>query len=194
LLVVIVLNYAGVTPKAQVYSRVGKYLLIGLLFIFGYSNMLYNFVDLPIINNQKHYLSPIYLDSDRVDRVNYLINETCFSANADKYKVIVSEIPYFNANTISFYSQFNRAWNRAPRCYYAPLGYAESNLEKAVNRVDNLEADFLVFLKSNLIINDNDLFNGLNFDVYEYYNFTNKDVFVENFNSEFDLFIFRRRL
>ncbi len=64
---------------------------------------------------------------------------TCDAATVNRYIVIGVEYPAFNANSASFFSAKDRRM-RGFRCSYTSLGYAETDVQRALKRIIDIGA------------------------------------------------------
>jgi hypothetical protein len=86
------------------------------------------------------------LDTDGTERVvaSDVAAHTCERSTMDRINVIGPEFPQMNANSMAYISAKQRL-RSGFRCYYTGLGYAETDHNRAVNRIEALKAPYIVF-------------------------------------------------
>jgi len=76
-----------------------------------------------------------------------LVNTTCSNKEEEnRYNVIGLELPWFNANSATYFSS-KHLLDRGFRCYYTSLGYAEKDIDKAWTRLFDLNINYFATLK-----------------------------------------------
>jgi hypothetical protein len=141
------------------------------------------------LQRSRSYLEVLDSSTLKLNKLNSIINSTCFSNNSSKLKIVGAETPSLNANTVSFFSQFNRTFNNSPRCNYTSFGYAETSLNNALVRIEDLDVDTIIFDTN--FIKSNDVFNSLNFPIYSYISTTDRWK-IKRSSEFFDLLIYEK--
>lgn len=77
------------------------------------------------------------------------VSRSCTSDVAGHIDFVGVEFMHFNANSASYYSARQQA-RGAPRCYYTSLGYAESDLQRALARFESTKPGNFVTLRPEL--------------------------------------------
>jgi hypothetical protein len=113
-----------------------------------------------------YWLLPPHTDSqDRAD-VTGAVAETCGAADVGRYNVVGVELGWFNSNSLSFYSA-KRELDDAPRCYYTSLGYAETDVDKAWQRMLDLNVDHFATVDPSVVRITDDAFNSISVRILE---------------------------
>ncbi len=95
------------------------------------------------------WLLPITRNSRQADILNAIVARTCTGASAERYIVVGVELPWFNSETVSFFASKNRLQTHR-RCFYIPLGFAESDPEVVVASVMTFDPIYFVTLDPDL--------------------------------------------
>jgi hypothetical protein len=82
-------------------------------------------------------------DSRLANALDALVRQTCTPAAASRINMVGGDYPWFNANTLTMLA-FERYAERGRRCYYTPLGYAESDPSVAWRRFQKINPPFYV--------------------------------------------------
>lgn len=119
----------------------------------------------PINKNLSYWLYPLNANPTQKEMLEAIVNETCRLEDRARYNIIGVELPWFNANSASFFTAKKMTQNGF-RCYYTSLGYAENNFDKAWQRMIDLNINYFITLspKSNFKI---DAFNQVSLPVLE---------------------------
>ena len=88
-------------------------------------------------------------DGTRLSTIERLAEITCPSSDAGRVNLIGTEQFWLNANTLSFLSERGRA-TRGWRCHYISLGYAQTDVDSAWNRLMERNVNWIVMLDSDL--------------------------------------------
>jgi hypothetical protein len=72
---------------------------------------------------------------------------------ANKYCIIGVEVPWFNANSFSFFAE-KQHLRTGYRCWYTSLGYLEQDVERAMRRIDEFKTVYLVTRESDAPLGD----------------------------------------
>src|SRR5207245_2322746 len=84
------------------------------------------------------WLLPVHLDTDDKEDVSAAVALSCTKADVGRYNIVGVELPWFNANSLSFFAAKQLLSQPGP-CYYTSLGYAESDPERAWQRLIELK-------------------------------------------------------
>jgi hypothetical protein len=104
------------------------------------------------------WLTPYQHDPAAAERLRQAVRLTCARPYRNLPTIIGVEFPELNANSAAFYSADARR-KRGYKCSYKSLGYAEADTEKALRRIDDLKARFVVTISPNLLPLEADPFN-----------------------------------
>jgi dolichyl-phosphate-mannose-protein mannosyltransferase len=74
------------------------------------------------------------------------VNATCQKEIANAYNIVAVEYPEFNANSAAFYST-KRQYSAGYRCYYTSLGYAEADMQRALDRINLIAPKFILTIE-----------------------------------------------
>ncbi|POR47355.1 dolichyl-phosphate-mannose-protein mannosyltransferase [Bosea psychrotolerans] len=135
------------------------------------------------------WLKPVNLDADRKNLLARAVTESCSASRPNRYAIIGVEYPSFNGNSAAFFSAKQQRKTRY-RCYYTSLGYAEADLDKALARIDSLDADYLITFTPDRQ-HDPDLFNRISSVVAE--RLSSDPRFTATQDRDSGLMIFHRR-
>jgi hypothetical protein len=86
------------------------------------------------------WLLQVHLSADNSETLTQAVDATCSRDASQRYKIIGVEYPEFNANSAAFYSAKRGLYP----CKYTSLGYAETDVQRAWDRITALEADYVV--------------------------------------------------
>ncbi|WP_176454764.1 glycosyltransferase family 39 protein [Tardiphaga sp. OK246] len=96
------------------------------------------------------WLKSYRIETASVDRLSKAVALTCDHSRPPRYNIVGVELPDFNANSAAFYGEKLRP--RGPyECYYTSLGYAEKNVDTAIKRIADLNAQYFITLPHALI-------------------------------------------
>lgn len=114
--------------------------------------------------------------------VEKIIENTCTPESINGVNIVGVELPYMNANSLSYYSDQERLYT-GRTCYYTSLGYAENDVNKAMKRLYEINPPYFVgFIEKD--IPQGDAFNAVSVKVLR---IIEKDgVFSESKNFESD--------
>ena len=89
------------------------------------------------------WLLQVHLSAEDRETLAQTVDVTCSRDASQRYKIIGVEYPEFNANSAAFYSA-KRGLRVGYRCNYTSLGYAETDAQRAWDRIMALGADYVV--------------------------------------------------
>ncbi len=95
------------------------------------------------LGGQATLLFPVHSDRSQYAELEKIVGSTCDTA--DRYNVVAIEEPFLNANSAAFFSSKNRL-TTGIGCYYTSLGYAETDLTRAWQRIRDLNTRYIVTL------------------------------------------------
>jgi len=95
------------------------------------------------LGGQATLLFPVHRDRSQYDELAQIVRLTCDIA--DRYNIIGIEEPSLNANSAAFFSAKNRLLV-GKRCYYTSLGYAQTDLAQALQRIRDLRTRYIITL------------------------------------------------
>ncbi|MGL4395330.1 MAG: ArnT family glycosyltransferase [Hyphomicrobium sp.] len=99
-------------------------------------------------------------DRNNVHRQNarQVIKNSCPKKLALRYTILAPELPTMNANSMAFEGA-KSLLRRGHRCYYTSLGYGETKLETALQRLDTLRATHVVLPREPFTEKDENFLN-----------------------------------
>jgi hypothetical protein len=112
-----------------------------------------------------YWLHPFNQDRTHKDILEKVVDSTCDINDRGKYNIIGLELPWFNANSASFFTA-QQLLKKGFRCYYTSLGYAENDQEKAWQRMIDLNVNYFVTLSPSMDIKI-DAFNKVSLPILE---------------------------
>lgn len=89
------------------------------------------------------WLKPVQTDTAPSQALQVAVVASCKYDRPNRYVIVGVEYPWFNANSAAFYSAMSRR-HIGYRCFYTSLGYAQKDIEAALKRVDEMDADFVI--------------------------------------------------
>jgi hypothetical protein len=99
----------------------------------------------PVSVDTSAWLTPVSRDVKRARIIDTVVDATCTSSSARRYSIIGVEEPWFNANTMA-YESAKQHESAGLRCYYTSLGYAETDTDRAWDRLLALDTLYFVTL------------------------------------------------
>jgi len=97
-------------------------------------------------NGMSYHLKPMVCDPLKKEEVARVISFTSNIENANRYSINGLELPWLNANTLSFFAQ-KFMLDTGYRGYYTSLGYAASDPDVAWKRLQALQALYFITLE-----------------------------------------------
>ena len=92
-----------------------------------------------------YWVQPYKLDPQPRIEVKGAVELTCDTQRAYRYNITGIELPWLNANSLSFYTAKERLESKI-RCYYTSLGYAEKDVTRAWDRLETLNIAHFISL------------------------------------------------
>ena len=100
----------------------------------------------PIDPNISYWLYPIDRNNAKKNSLTNIVNVTCSETEKERYNIIGLDLPWFNANSASYYSA-KQLLTQGFHCYYTSLGYAEKDVDKAWQRLLDLNVNHIAMLR-----------------------------------------------
>lgn len=118
---------------------------------------------IPTVLQRSPWLIAVHSDQAHRQTLNAVVKDTC--TQQGRYNIIAQELPFFNANSASFFVLKKQVeFPGSPRCYYTSLGYAEKDSDKAWTRLVEMKTAHVVLRKDAEIAADNP-FNAVNGEI-----------------------------
>lgn len=111
------------------------------------------------------WITAPYTDMARKNTIYSILDQTCVPESINMTNMIGVELPYMNANSISYYASQEKL-NTNRTCYYTSLGYAESDTDKAMKRMNDLKPPYFVGVSADKLPT-NDAFNAVSLSSLE---------------------------
>ncbi|HEX8664649.1 MAG TPA: glycosyltransferase family 39 protein [Beijerinckiaceae bacterium] len=96
------------------------------------------------------WLKPYRVEPDSVRRFERAVRLSCDPKSTHRHGVVGVERPDFNLNSAAFFSEKQKG-ALGYRCQYTSLGYAETDVERALKRIDIMDSDYFVTLPADRI-------------------------------------------
>ena len=106
-----------------------------------------------------------YTNSDQKNNIRSIIQNTCTLESANKTSILGVEFPYMNANSLSYYVSQEKIRTDFT-CYYTSLGYAESDIDKAMKRLYSINPPYFIGVTTDKLPTK-DAFNAVSFSAFE---------------------------
>jgi hypothetical protein len=113
-----------------------------------------------------NWLLPNESDPSRSEDLMRVIALTTTDANKFRYDIVGVEVPWLNANSAAFYAAKYRL-DVGYRCYYTSLGYAETNVDAAMKRMDEINILYFVSIAPDFVPKPVDFVNRVTIPVVE---------------------------
>lgn len=138
----------------EIFSRVNNRIvqfLFGTICVFQWAAIhggTLQVVQLPL--NSVNIWGQILLEQSELQKTKVLetIKKICIPESEYKTNIIAVELPWFNANSFSYLSDQFMLDDPRRNCRYTSLGYAESDGKRALTRVREIDAPFVVMLRN----------------------------------------------
>jgi hypothetical protein len=105
-----------------------------------------------------YWLHPLDRDAQNANNINDVVQKICTEPDKERYNIIGVELPWLNANSVAYFSA-KQLESRKFRCYFTSLGYAETDTNKAWERLLSLRTNFFVTINLNLYPDKTDPMN-----------------------------------
>lgn len=113
------------------------------------------------------WVTSIDSDSKKEEDIEAIVSVTCNPGSAGKINVIGVEWPWLNANSIEYYAT-QRKLKADIQCYYTSIGYAENDVDKALDRIKNvIKPPYFITVELRLLQNG-DAFNRVSLSVTDF--------------------------
>lgn len=135
------------------------------------------------------WLKPYHSDSAEARRLTSAVSDSCSPERHLHIAIIGVEYPSFNANSAAFYSAKRRR-QVGYRCLYTSFGYAEQNVERAMERLDSIDPDYIATILPERQTKAADAFNLMALPAFE--RLSNDSRFQRAPSESNDVAIFQR--
>jgi hypothetical protein len=142
----------------------------------------------PRISN---WVKPVQVVKIRQDEIQRVITSTCTPNWEGRYNVVGVELPWMNANALSFYAAKERLQSHID-CHYTSLGYAEKDLSRAWDRLNDLRIAHLISLEEGAHPNPPDFLNHISVPILSEIRHDARFVQLP-FDSQLRIVVFRNR-
>lgn len=115
-------------------------------------------------------------DAKNANTLNSIVASTCTEATAERYNFVGVELPWLNHHSVSYFAAKSMTPRNA-RCYYRPLGYVESDPERAWSLMMSLNALYYITVDPDLYPVPSDPFNQVTLPVLQ--RVRNSDMFQQ---------------
>lgn len=112
------------------------------------------------------WLQPVSRNPHQSIVLNAIVSRTCNQDSAGQYTVIGVELPWLNSETVSYFASKRRLENHL-RCYYIPLGFAQSDPEVVIAAVMTVDPQYFVTLDPDLYPIPADAFNQVSVKILD---------------------------
>jgi hypothetical protein len=119
------------------------------------------------ISEVSYWVRPIETDYNKKDEVTKIVELTSTNYANSKLNMVGIELPWLNANTLSFYASKDRLKTNL-KASYTSLGYAETDIKKAISRINELKPIYFITLRQEELENVSDFLNITNNDAANY--------------------------
>ncbi len=100
-------------------------------------------------SNLSYWLYPVDTNNNNKQLLTKVVDATCSQKEKERYNIIGLELPWFNANSAAYFSA-KQLLTKDFHCYYTSLGYAEKDIEKAWQRLFDLNINYFATLQPEL--------------------------------------------
>ncbi len=101
---------------------------------------------LPPSPKLSHWVRPFDPSTEKISELEELVRLTCPPEANGQVNAVGVELPWLNANSLSFYGAKARL-DGNPRCFYTSLGYAETDVDRAWKRLVQLKPPYFISLR-----------------------------------------------
>lgn len=101
-------------------------------------------------------------EAHEVQLAEATVRATCQPFSYNRYTVVGVDLPWFNANSLAYIASVRRAERLPGNCYYTAMGFGPTDVDRAVQRIQDLNALYFVTLDHSAVAYATDLFNGSN--------------------------------
>ena len=140
--------------------------------------------------NVSYWLQPYSSDGTARTELTELIRTTSVPGTELRYNIVGVELPWLNANSLDYYAVKGRL-ETGRRSYFTSLGYAETDIEKAWTRLEQIGIVYFVSLEEDKQPSPPDFINRVTLPVLR--RVVSDPNFVRvNFPSRLGILLFRR--
>lgn len=125
--------------------------LLGLLFIGQWAYVESRALGVvPADNSMSYWVLPMQRSNEAMNELTRVVEMTCTPRTAHRYSVTGVELPWLNANSMSFYAA---KWKQESKlqCHNTSLGYAEKDPMLAWKRLDELNIAYFISLEESAL-------------------------------------------
>jgi hypothetical protein len=134
---------------------------------------------------------PVQVAEIRQNEIRRIITNTCTPNLEERYNVTGVDLPWMNADSLSFYAAKERLQSHI-HCYYTSLGYAEKDLSRAWGRLNDLRIAHFISLEEEAHPNPPDFLNHVSMPILR--KIRHDPRFVQlPFDSQLHIVVFRNR-
>ncbi len=146
-----ILPYVVIVICWLLYAINNKWLNRFLIVAFVVQFMLVNGITLGLMRgnaqNISPYISPwdvpLQRNSNQKNNIELIISKTCNTGSMNKINIVGVEFPWLNENSVEYYAT-QKKLNTNIQCYYTSLGYAETDLNKALEKFNLIKPPYFI--------------------------------------------------
>jgi hypothetical protein len=138
-----------------------------------------------------YWVIPLHRDAKAKEEIQRLIKLTCTPQTAERYNISGVELPWLNADSLSFYMAKERLRGKI-RCHYTSLGYTEKDVRRALARIDQLDIAHFISLNEPAHPQPPNFLNQVSLPVLQAIR-KDKRYVQQPFDSELNIIVFRRK-
>lgn len=138
-----------------------------------------------------YWVTPLNKDRKEAREVVRIVQHTAPSDGISRYNIVGIELPWLNANTLSFFAA-KEELKSGSRNYYTGLGYAAKDLDPAWKRMNDLKIEYFISLEETDQPKDPNFLNLISIAALR--RIRDDPSFVsEPFSSDLGVVLFRRK-
>jgi hypothetical protein len=137
-----------------------------------------------------YWLKPYWSDGTARAELGELIRITSVPSTEFRYNIVGVELPWLNANSLAFYAA-KRRLETGTRSYFTSLGYAETDIEKAWTRLEQIKISYFVSLEEDKLPDPPDFVNRVTLPILRRV-VSAPDFARVDFPSRLGILLFRR--
>jgi hypothetical protein len=142
----------------------------------------------PRISN---WVVPVHVAERSQDEMRRIITTTCMPSLEERHNVVGVDLQWMNANSLSFYAAKERLQSHI-HCHYTALGYAENDLSRAWERLNDIRIAHLISLEEEAHPNPPDFLNHVSIPILRKIRHDPRFVRLP-FASQSHIVVFRKR-
>ena len=142
-------------------------LLIGLLFMGQWVYVESRaFGIVPPDDTMSHWVLPIQRGKEKKNELARIVELTCTQDQAHRYSITGVELPWLNANSMSFYAA---KWKQDTnmQCHNTSLGYAEKDPVRAWKRLNDLNIAYFISLEETALPKPPNVLNEVSLSILQ---------------------------